>query len=279
MSYKTILVHIDESPHSAARIRAAASIAIAENAHLIGAAMTGVSRYMYQAGALEQNSPNLGAHLDMLRQRAGHALAEFESIVESMGVLSHEKRLIEDDAGGGISMQASYCDLVVISQFDPEESSPTVLSDFPEYVLMHCGRPVLMVPYAGRFETPGRRVLIGWDASTAASRALTGAIPLLKRAQVVEVAVFNAEEQPGMHGQQPGADIALFLARHGITVDVKQQATDAAIGDALLSLAADLDSDLIVMGAYVHSRFRELLLGGVTRTVLQTMTVPVLMAH
>jgi nucleotide-binding universal stress UspA family protein len=279
MSYKTILVHVDESIHMAQRIKIAANIARKEGAHLIGAAMTGISRVLYETGTLDQNDPSLASHLQLLRERGNRALAEFESISNQMGVLSFEKRLIDDEAGGGVCLQASYCDLVVIGQIDPDESSPTVMSDFPEYVLLNCGRPVLMVPYAGRFETVGENALIAWDASMAASRAVSNAIPLLKQAKIVHVAVFNAAAQPDKHGQLPGADIALYLARHNIKVNVAQQTTSIDVGNALLSLATDLSSDLIVMGGYVHSRFRELLLGGVTRTVMDTMTVPVLMSH
>ena len=91
--------------------------------------------------------------------------------------------------------------------------------------------------------------------------------------------VFNADDQPDSHGPQPGADVALYLARHGVKVTVISRTISIDTGEALLSLAADLGSDLIVMGAYGHSRFREIILGGVTRTMLSSMTVPVLMTH
>jgi nucleotide-binding universal stress UspA family protein len=279
MPYKTILIHVNESNHTAARVRIAARIAQQEGAHLIGAAMTGVSRYLYESGALDKNDPNLVAHLDMLRQRGERALAEFEAIVTQAGVPSYEKRLVDDEAGAGMATQASYADLVVLGQNDPDETLPTITHDFPEYVLLNCGRPLLLVPYAGRFENAGQNALIAWDASIAATRAVSNALPLLQRARIVHVAVFNAAEQPHRHGAEPGADIALYLARHGVNVAVNQQSADIDVGNALLSLATDLGSDLIVMGGYVHSRFRELLLGGVTRTILDTMTVPVLMAH
>jgi nucleotide-binding universal stress UspA family protein len=153
------------------------------------------------------------------------------------------------------------------------------MPDFPQYVVINSGRPVLIVPYSGKFENIGNRVLIAWDASMAATRTVTNALPLLKRAQIVEVALFNPESQPQVHGALPGSDVAIYLARHGIKVEVLQRTTDADIGTALLALATELDSDLLVMGGYGHSRFREILLGGVTRTVLEAMTIPVLMSH
>jgi nucleotide-binding universal stress UspA family protein len=169
----------------------------------------------------------------------------------------------------------------VIGQNDPNESLPGVRADFPEYVVMNSGRPVLIIPYAGRFHNVGRRVLIAWDASVEATRAITTAIPLLKRADHVELAVFNPTVGLEAHGERPGADIALYLARHGVKVEVSEEKTAAGmdVGNALLSHAADIGADLMVMGGYGHSRFREVLLGGVTDTVLKSMTVPTLMAH
>jgi nucleotide-binding universal stress UspA family protein len=254
MSYKTILVHVDESRRAGERIRVAANLAITQDAHLIGAAMTGISRFLFQGGALQENDPNLASHLTQLRQRANRAIAQFEPLVQKLGVNSFEKRVVDDEADGGISLAARYSDLVVISQNDPDEPSPTVMSDFPEYVVMNSGRPVLLVPYAGQFKTVGEQVLVAWDASMEATRAVTAAI-------------------------QPGADIALFLVRHGVKVEVLQHRTDVDIGNALLSLTSDMGADLLVMGGYGHSRFREVLLGGATRTILNSMTVPVLMMH
>ncbi|HCN90262.1 MAG TPA: hypothetical protein DIT28_13965 [Oxalobacteraceae bacterium] len=163
MSYKTILVHADHSTHAAERIRIAANLAMTENAHLIGIAMTGISRFTYEVRALGPAGPNLETYIEFLRTRAMRALTEFESIAQGMGVLSLEKRLVDDEAGAGISLQARYCDLVVIGQNDPNEPSPTVAPDFPAFCIRNCGRPVLLVPYTGRFEPVGKRVLIAWD--------------------------------------------------------------------------------------------------------------------
>lgn len=279
MSYKTILVHVDESNRASERIKIAAAIAMTQSAHLIGTAMTGASRYLVQTMMLADTNPNLRPHLDFLRKRAERGLDDFENCVRRLGLPSFEKRLVDDEAGAGVCLQARYADLVVIGQNDPNELSPVVMPDFPQYVVLNSGRPVLLVPYAGQFDNIGNRVLVAWDASMAATRAVAGAIPLLRRAQVINVAVFNPQLQPQAHGAQPGADLAEYLARHGIKIDISQQQTDQEIGDALLSLAADKGVDLIIMGGYGHARFREILLGGATRTVLETMTVPVLMSH
>ena len=280
MSYKTILVHVDQSRNVDARIRIAANIAISENAHLIGTAMTGVSRFLYESVTVNPDDSAIAPYLEVLRQRGRQTLEKFDKLMQQTGVLSFESRLVDDEAAGGVSLQAEYCDLVVLGQYDPDEVSPYLQADFPEYVVMNSGTPVLIVPYAGNFKSVGSRVLIAWNGSKESKRAVHNALPLLRRATVVEVAIFNSSTQGEAHGEQPGADIALYLARHGVTVNVREEVTvETDVGNALLSLAADLSSDLIVMGCYGHSRFREVVLGGVTRTLLQSMTVPVLMSY
>lgn len=274
MSYKTILVHVDQSRHTPERIKIAAKMAIAENAHLIGTAMTGISRFIYQDSAIF-----LPIQIDSLIEEAKQALRQFEAIAAQTGVLSYETRLIDDDPEGGLSLQARYSDLVVIGQTDPDDADFGVISDLPEYVMLNAARPVLVIPYIDGFDRVGANVLIAWNGSIEATRAIANAIPLLKRADNVAVAIFNPSAQYNLHGEQPGADIALYLARHKIKVDVVQETGTLDVGNALLSLAADKGADLIVAGGYGHTRFREVLLGGVTHTLLRTMTIPVLMSH
>jgi nucleotide-binding universal stress UspA family protein len=281
MAYKTILVHVNESRHTDTRVRIAADIATRESAHLVGVAATAVPSEFYLAGVMGDSNAGLEIYLEYLRERANAALAEFESIAKETAVKSVEKRIAADEAAAGISLQARYSDLVLIGQTDPDESLPGLRADFPVYVVMNSGRPVLIIPYAGVFTNIGRRVLIAWDASVEATRAVTAAIPLLRRAENVQLVVFKPHAGPQAHGERPEADIAIYLARHGIKVEVSQQktATGMDVGNALLSHADDFGADLMVMGGYGHSRFREVLLGGVTDTILKTMTVPVLMAH
>lgn len=288
MTYKTVLLHIDDSAGRAARIEAAASIAQVCGGHLTGVALTGVSRLLYQHQPDLDADPNLSLHLNFLRERATRALDGFEQQVRAAGVASFEQRVLDDEAAGGISLLARYADLVVISQYNAKDKSPSVMRDFPAYVLLHSGRPVLIVPYAPPLPllappAAARNVLISWNASKEASRAVTAALPLLQRAEHVHVAIFDAQVHAAEHGEQPGAELLHYLARHGM--EARLHLLDGGgvrrgdIGEALLSQAADLSADLLVMGAYGHSRLRETILGGVTRTILQSMTIPVLMAH
>jgi nucleotide-binding universal stress UspA family protein len=137
-----------------------------------------------------------------------------------------------------------------------------------------------VVPYIGGSDIIGRRALVAWNASREAARALNDAIPLLEDAENVTVLSVNPKRGIRGEGDLPAADIALHLARHGMKAEASYVvAEDIGVGDALLSRAADLGSDLIVMGGYGHSRLREIVLGGATRTVLRHMTVPVLLSH
>ncbi len=280
MSYKNILVHADLTPHAAGRYTLASELAASHDAHLVAAAFTGLNTEYYRNPAMAYGGMLLPTDLSIFKERCEQALNEFAAKAALAGA-SYEQRISDDDAEAGLVLQARYADLVVLSQSDPELNGPDWLRSLPEYLSLHGGRPVLLVPYAGRYQHLDRHALVAWDGSRAATRAVTDALPLLRRSQRVTLAVFNAEPLSGQHGEQPGADIALYLARHGVKVEVLQQTAPSGldIGNALLSLAADTGADLLVMGAYGHQRWREIVLGGVTRRVLRSMTLPVLMAH
>lgn len=277
MSYKTILVHADLSVHAPARIRLAAAIARAAQAHLIGAAMTGISRFVYGDSAIDLERSVVASYVDTLHEHARHALGQFEAVAREAGVASYEARLVTDDPEGGLVLLSRFADLVVLSQTDPGHQVTGVVRDLPEYVMLNVARPVLIVPYAGQFERLDGNALVAWDASLEASRALGNALPLLCQASSVTIAQFNAGDSTGLAAE--AADLVAWLGRHGVAAQVLEQRTAIDEGNALLSLAADRQAGLIVMGGYGHTRFRELLLGGVTKTVLECMTAPVLMSH
>ena len=284
MPYTTLLVHVDNSRHCAQRIRLAVRLAIAEGAHLIGSAMSGLSRYAYGGGVNAlQFAP---AQMQALRSQASEALHEFERIAREEGLGTYETRFVDDDAQGALLLQARYCDLLILGQTDAQDTPSRVIAGTPEYLMLHCGRPVLMVPHRPHALSTApaaiaRHPLLAWNGSAEALRAITDALPLLRRARQVTLAVVNSYQHSAAHGEQPGADLALYLARHGVNVDVLQHDTPPGqdVGAALLAMAAQRQCDLLVMGCYGHMRLRETLLGGVTRTVLQEMTLPVLVSH
>lgn len=275
MSYRTIVVHVDHSRHAEARIALAASVAARQGAHLIGAAMTGISRYIFHGANADIARTVLADQLDQLIARANDGLDRFDAIAGAVDGLSFERRLIDDDAAAGLAMQARYADAVVISQFDPDDPVAHIDNQLPAFVMLNSAAPVLMVPFIGAPALVGEEVLVGWDESMPARRAIGNALPLLRCARKVSLAVFNTGDLPRL----AGADIGLFLARHGVNVEVLREETRIGVGSALLSLAADISADLLVMGGYGHTRFREVLVGGATEAILSSMTIPVLMSH
>ncbi|MEB0136614.1 universal stress protein [Actimicrobium sp. CCC2.4] len=279
MSYKTILIHLDESPNIDSRIDLAAQLANTHEAHLIGLATTGVSRYFYESMATGAGDAGIGPYLETLREQARGRLQHFEDKVRRLGVSSYEKHLADDEAESCLAMRARYCDLVILGQYDPEGTIPSIYADLPEYVTLNGGCPVLIIPYIGTYPLKPGHILIAWDGGQEAAKAVRNALPFLQAAKSVEVAVFNAQQRPDSHGEEPGADIALYLTRHHVKANVRQEQSEIPVGEALLSLAADLNADLLVMGCYGHSRFREVLMGGVSRTILDSITLPVLMSH
>ncbi len=280
MDYKTILVHMDRSPRRSERLAIGLRLAETFNAHLVG--LYALSSLRIPAYAL---SASAGALLEAADQDRNQALeaakATFDSVCQrSLGVAA-EWRSSEEDALEAVLVSARYSDLVVIGQHDPyaDQDSGTQ-QRFVEELVVTANRPVLLVPYAGHFTNSFKRVLIAWNASRQAQRAVNAALPLLQRAEEVRVAVFDPEKRDADHGEVPGADVALHLARHSVKALVTEQGSpNGDVGCGILSRAADFGSELIVMGAYSRSRARERILGGATKTLLDSMTVPVLMSH
>ena len=278
--YKTIVVHVDGSPQQDSRMAAAARLAREHGAHLVGSAATGISwtDYLLLTGSMAAPVPP--ADFDGLRETAALHLRAFTDQAVKLGVASVETRLVEDTADGALLLQARYADLVVVSRdADPEPGIPPRVRRLPEHVALRGPRPVLVVPPGYADQPIASTVVAGWDGSTQALRALAAALPLLERADGVRLVLVNPERLSDVHGEQPGADMALYLARHGVKVDVVLERTHATAGDALMALARAAGTGLIVAGAYGHSRYREWVLGGVTRELLERAPVPLLLAH
>ncbi len=285
MPYPTILVHVDDGAHCADRIRVAAQLAQRAGGHLIGAAPTGVSRFLYHSIPQDKDDPTLALHLDMLRVQARAALGAFSAQCDTGRVASFEARVIDDEAGAGISLHGRAADLIVLGQTGPQPSRGT--ADLPMHVISGSGRPVLLVPAAWPAGPVGRRILVSWDGGREAARALQLALPLLKDADQVSISVFEVATAEHAVADALTADPRPWLARHGVAATLAVHAIEHQrrlnrrheVGERLLALASGAAADLLVMGAYGHSRFREALLGGVTRSVLDAMTLPVFMSH
>jgi nucleotide-binding universal stress UspA family protein len=276
MSYKTILVHIDSGKRCAVRVDIAIRLAQQHDAHLV--ALNAIAPFEPPGYVLAEMGPALiesqkhAAAVELVRTEK-----EFNEQASAAAFSNIEWRSAIDDPVDAMTLHARYADLVVVGQTDYADRNQTP-ADFPERLTLSAGRPILIVPSVGRFSTIGKKILVAWNASRESTRAVTDSIPLLRLAETVHVMVVNPRH--GEHGSVPGADIGLYLARHGVRVEVKMDhGAEIDVGNELLSRAADLDADLIVMGGYGQTRLKEWVLGGATRTILESMTAPVLMSH
>lgn len=276
MTFKNLLVHVDGEKPCGARLETAIKLARDHEAHLttlyvlVDPSWPGYVRAQLPEELLAVQE----------RQHLEHAKAVEQQVVEAVGKsgLSADhrtERAIDAAVAEVVALHARYADMAILGQEDPDAGT---LRELPAHVLLAAGRPALIVPYIGAGDTLGVRIAVAWDAGREAARAVSDALPLLTRAKSVLLLTINPRSAP--HGQEPGADIALQLARHGVKVEVQHSVSDELDpADTILSRLADHSSDLLVMGAYGHSRLRELLLGGVTRHILDHMTVPVFMSH
>jgi nucleotide-binding universal stress UspA family protein len=275
MALKDLLVHVVNEADSGAAIDAALVLAEQHDAHLVG---LGISAPIDIPAYAEAHLPE--AMLEILQDREVQRLANAKQLFESKARHAGRSERAEWRFDEGVPYQtlglhARYADLSVVPQ-NKSERQDYRFAELAEDLLVSSGRPVLVIPASGAKKSIGRTVIVAWNGSREAARALADAMPLLEKARTVEVFVAGKEDI----GDLPGADIAAHLARHKIDVKVNQSAAAGiSVGDALLNRASDIGADLIVMGGYGRSRFREFVLGGVTRHILEHLTVPALMSH
>jgi nucleotide-binding universal stress UspA family protein len=212
------------------------------------------------------------------RAAAKAAIDRFEAAARRDG-LSAEHRMFETSLGEAISLFgriARRFDLSVVKQQEPDRPNGDDL--IVEAALFQSGRPTVIVPYIQKTPLKLDRILVAWDGSHGAARAIGDAMPFLHRAKAVDIVMVTTGDTK--KDEVPGVEIGQHLARHGLKVDVRQLVADGIdVANTILSYAADNAVDFMVMGGYGHSRLREFVLGGATRSILQTMTVPTLMAH
>jgi nucleotide-binding universal stress UspA family protein len=277
MSYKTILVHLNDPRRSEAILEPAVELATRFNSHLIGL-------HVYASTPAPPirlpGSSVLGSLAASEHKHSDEIAATFSRMTANRSFVP-EWRVVKVphvDLAPVVMEWGRAADLIVAGQTDPDwDLSP--LLDFPERLALESGRPVLVVPYAGRYAKVGQNVVIAWKAGRESARAVFDALPLLLGAKSVHILEIkdNASQKPSL---APDTSIAAALARHGVKPAIHTSvATDISVGDEILSRLADLDADLLVMGAYGHSRMRELVFGGATRHIAQHMTVPTLFSH
>ena len=272
MEIKDIVLHVGQDSRASARMDGALHLAKEFDARITGVyalsypVIPGYVQHHIGAEVIEQ-------HMGEVRVEAGEARQAFDEQLEREGV-SGEWRLIEGNATDAMMLSVRYGDIAIVGQANPDDPRPA--DNMADELVLAAGRPVIVWPYVGTYSDFGKQVIIAWNGTRESVRALHDAMNILKTAKKVVVCSVNPPDREHI----AGADITTHLARHGIVAEAHHMvAPDLDAGDALLSAAADFSSDFMVMGGYGHSRLRELALGGVTRHVLRTMTMPVLMSH
>jgi nucleotide-binding universal stress UspA family protein len=280
MALKNILVHMDATERCEERLHLAGDLAQRNDAHLSGLFVIPEPIIpIYDDGSyLPQDV--IDNWENEAKENKEKSEKVFREYVDARA-LHGEWRSEQGPLGQVTTRHARYADLTIVgkgSLDDPKHYPDPFLA---EDVVMDSGRPILVIPNAGHFEGIGKRILVCWNTSREAVRAINDAMPLLQTADKVTVLVVNPEEpNSGDHGDIASADIALFLARHGVKAEaasIKSSLSD--VGEIILSRAFDVDADMIVAGAYGHSRTREWILGGVTKTLLHETTIPAFLSH
>jgi nucleotide-binding universal stress UspA family protein len=270
---KHIVAHVEGGSHDKAVLRLAAALAGRFGAGL-EAVFANVPPFVPASIDGMLTPAVIEAQQKIYRERAAAAKATLAGVALAQG----KPVWTEVDAmpAEAVIARGRYADLAVMGQPAPEETDVATDYDSPAAVVMALGRPVLMVPYAGTFADAGKRILMAWSGTRESARAAADALPFL--AGAAEVRVLNVNPSAGAAPVE--ADIKRWLAEHGVKAVTNVVHTkELEVGDVLLSAAADMSADLIVMGAYGRSRLRELILGGATHAILKHMTAPVLMSH
>jgi nucleotide-binding universal stress UspA family protein len=274
---KDILVYLDGTSQDETRILQAAALADAHGSHLTGLFinplpnLTATSAPVY---ASEQLIVTLQKEAVEAGDRVEHTIrARFDKL----GMPNEVRRIdaVEAQIGAVLARESRTVDIVVGTRFYGHEHSD---ADVMEAVLFHSGTACLLVPPSQQpleFE----RIMIGWINTAQSSRAVRAALPLLAKAKNVVVVMVHKNEPPEYQGEAPGTDIARYLSRHGISVEVQHLSGWHKPAEAILGEAEKRQTDLVVMGGYGHSRFQEWVLGGVTRDIMTSATIPVLLAH
>ena len=275
MAITEILVHVDDSPAAEARMRAAVELAAASKAHVSALYLVAepfmralVGRHLPEDFVREQ--------MATLEREADERLAALAVIAQEKGVKLEARRETAtlDHLPAILARQGRRADLIVVGP-----GTNTDGSALTEAAFMDTGRPALVVPTAWAGTLPPKRVLVAWDGSREAARAAGDAVPLLQAAEDVIVLTVDAERAGSRFSDRPGFGLTTFLSRHGAKARVKQVGSAGGIADTILGQVTEEKADLLVMGGYGHSRMREMMFGGVTRSILETAPSPILVAH
>ncbi|WER49088.1 universal stress protein [Cupriavidus sp. WKF15] len=276
MDYKTILVALDDDPARAARLEAALALCRHFGAGLVGLTATGTRLEPFRGAGEEAGKYAARAAAD-LQRTIDENLATLQAAVASPdATLACRHVVVEAETGWALATEGRFADLILPPPLQAGDNAPALMAEEAEYALLNAGRPVLLVP-AGAKLAPQAHVLVGWDGSQPAARAVSDALPLLAKASAVTVVVVAGDS--GEDEQQAGGERLLqWLAAHGVTAWLRVQ-RGGQPGEVLLRLTQELNAGLLVAGGYGRSRLRERMLGGTTRTLVRQAGVPLLLSH
>lgn len=279
MSYKTILAYFNNEKQAPKVIEAAANLAAQHEGHVVGLFVTPRVQVFPEVGP-GMTAELLKAHETLYKEESEAIHAKFEAAMKGQPFSAEWRHVSAGyyQTSSAVNEHARMADVLVAPQTDPDTPDPNY-AGVAEELLIGCGRPVLVVPAYGNHGTFGRNVMVAWNGSRESARAVFDALPVLQKADTVRILSVESSEFDGSKNV-PGSEIATMLSRHGVTCEVAVSAGSALHpGDELLARLADANSDLLVMGAYGHSRITEFVFSGVSRHMLRNMTVPLLMSH
>jgi nucleotide-binding universal stress UspA family protein len=281
MSYATVVLHLDAHAGLDARIDQAARVARRFESHLVGLAAADHGLFGLSVATGFSGTPRLAQAVEESRAAAHARAGRFlERMEMPAGPASFESVIDEDDDLTALVRRGTCCDLLVLAQPDPAWPGFARSRDQLEQVVLQSAAPTLVLPSAGQHALSADTVMIAWDGSHEAARAVAGALPLLQRASRVHLVRCETGEDMDRGVEGSGFDLPReWLGRHGVRIDALLERSGNDVATALLSRAGALGADLVVMGAWGMPRWAERLVGGTTRSMLATMDVPVLMSH
>lgn len=268
-------VCLDNSAGSSRRLDFSLALASQLGAHLLGLHLTYAPVIVYDPYA--EMGQLLVEWEESIKKKQEYAKELFCSAAKKSDLSFNWAAYRSSDLNQVIA-HARAADLTIIGQYDPKDAEANLGNSFHEILILKLGRPVLILPNASTLPEKFDNIIVAWDGGREAARAMADALPFLKKARLVRVLTIS--EKTERNKDLPDIDIAAYLAKHDVRVEIERtEKIDIAPADYLLARATELGADLLVMGAYGHNRLTELLLGGVTRTVMRQMTLPVLMSH
>ncbi|MDX1715817.1 MAG: universal stress protein [Anderseniella sp.] len=280
MTIKTIAVSLNDIDNLDSFLPTVAGIANAHQAHVSGIYVV-PSVEVYAAYAGMAMADVVDTQRKRYEEMAASVREKFDHMLDANGLQGDWRQLdaINMNVSGEFCSAARVADLAIVTKVDPDTYCG-VEAEFMGNVIMGAGRPVMIVPRGRVFDTVGKRALVGWNATRESARAVFDAIPILQAGDSITLTWIDPQKNRDEAGDMPGAELAATLARHGLKVTAEPMPTaHGDVGEALLNKASDSNADLLVMGAYGHSRVREFVFGGASETVLKRAGLPVLMSH